>query len=168
MSAALKLYEQLTEAKDDKTRARLIAEAFDELEARFPQLADLATQGHVRESELHLQKEIKEVEGRLQKEIREVEGRLQKEIKEVEGKLQTEIREVEGRLQKEIREVEGKLRKEIREVEGKLRKEIEQIRVEAKALEVRLTQAIHRQTLWVVGAVGTMIGLVRLLDAVIK
>jgi len=29
MSAALQLYEQLTEAGDDKTRARLIAEAFD-------------------------------------------------------------------------------------------------------------------------------------------
>lgn len=95
MSAALRLYEQLTEAKDDKTRARLIAEAFDELEARFPQLADLATQGHVRESELRLQKEIKEV-------------------------------------------------------------------------EVRLTQAIHRQTLWVVSAVGAVAGLIRLLDAVIK
>jgi len=51
--------EQLTETKDDKTRARLIAEAFDELEDRFPQHADLATQGHVRESELRLQKEIK-------------------------------------------------------------------------------------------------------------
>ena len=72
MSAALRLYEQLTEAKDDKTRARLIAEAFDELEDRFPQLADLATQGHVRESELRLQKEIKEVEGRLRKEIEAV------------------------------------------------------------------------------------------------
>ncbi|WP_274607697.1 hypothetical protein [Thiohalocapsa halophila] len=35
MSAALQLYEQLTEAGDDKTRARLIAEAFDALEARF-------------------------------------------------------------------------------------------------------------------------------------
>jgi hypothetical protein len=113
MSAALKLYEQLSEAKDDKTRARLIAEAFDQLEARFPQPADLATQGHVRESELRLQKEIKEVEGRL-------------------------------------------------------RKEIEQIRVEVKALEVRLTQAIHRQTLWVVGAVGAVVGLIRVLEAVIK
>jgi hypothetical protein len=56
MSAALKLYEQLTETTDDKTRARLIAEAFDALETRFPQLFDLATQGHVRESELRLQK----------------------------------------------------------------------------------------------------------------
>jgi hypothetical protein len=124
MSAALRLYEQLSEAKDDKTRARLIAEAFDELETRFPQLADLATQGHVRESELRLQREIKEVEGKLQKEIKEVEGRL--------------------------------------------RKEIEQIRVEIKSLEVRLTQAIHRQTLWLVGAVGAIVGLIRLLDMAFK
>ena len=53
-SAALKLYEQLTEAADDKTRARLIAEAFDALETRFPQIADLATRGDVREGELRL------------------------------------------------------------------------------------------------------------------
>jgi len=124
MSAALRLYEQLTEATDDKTRARVIAEAFDALEARFPQLADLATQGHVRESELRLQKEIKEVEGRLLKEIKELEGRL--------------------------------------------RKEIEQIRLETKALEVRLTQAIHRQTIWIVGAVGAIVGRVRVLDALVK
>jgi len=157
MSAALRLYEQLTEAKDDKTRARLIAEAFDELEARFPQLADLATQGHVRESELRLQKEIKEVEARLQLEIREFEGRLQ-----------LEIRELEGRLQKEIKEVEGRLQKELKELEGRLSREIEQIRLEMKALEVRLTQAIHRQTLWIVGSVGAIVGLVRVLDALIK
>jgi len=142
MSAALRLYEQLTEAKDDKTRARLIAEAFDELEARFPQLADLATQGHVRESELRLQKEIEVV--------------------------RKEIKELEGRLRKEITEAEGRLRKEIAEVEGRLRKEIEQIRLETKALEVRLTQAIHRQTIWIVGAVGAIVGLVRVLDALIK
>jgi len=141
MSAALRLYEQLTEAKDDKTRARLIAEAFDELEDRFPQLADLATQGHVRESELRLQKEIKEAEGRLRKEIVELEGRLRKEIEVV--------------------------RKEIKEVEGRLLKEIEQVRLETKALEVRLTQSIHRQTMWIIGAVGAIVGLVCLLDAMI-
>jgi predicted phage-related endonuclease len=137
MSAALRLYEQLTEAKDDKTRARLIAEAFDELEDRFPQLADLATEGHVRESELRLQKEIKEVEGRLRKEIEVV--------------------------RKEIKEVEGRLRKEIEAV----RKETEQIRLETKTLEVRLTHAMHRQTMWIIGAVGAIVGLVRLLDALI-
>lgn len=79
MSAALKLYTQLTEAPDDKTRARLIADAFDALEARFPQITDLAaTQSHVRESELRLQKEIKEVEARLLKEIKEIEVDLHK------------------------------------------------------------------------------------------
>ena len=98
MSAALKLYEQLTEAPDDKTRARLIAEAFDALESRYPQLADVATQGDVRESELRLQKEIKEV---------------QKEIKEVEGRLRVEIREVEGRLAKEMKQVEVNLMRAI-------------------------------------------------------
>jgi hypothetical protein len=102
MSASLRLYEQLSEAKDDKTRARLIAEAFDELEARFPQLGDLATQGHVRESELRLQQEIKEVEGRLRKEIMEVEGRLRKEIMEVEGRLQKELKSLEVRLTQAI------------------------------------------------------------------
>jgi hypothetical protein len=146
MSAALRLYEQLTEAENDKTRARLIAEAFDELDARFPRLTDLATQESVRDSELRLQKEIKEVEGRLKLEIAEVEGRLKLEIAEVEGRLKLEIAEVEGRLCKEI----------------------EQTRVEIKALEVRLTRSIHRQTLWLVGAVGAIVGLIRLLDVVFQ
>ncbi|MBK1632355.1 hypothetical protein CKO31_16750 [Thiohalocapsa halophila] len=83
MSAALDLYAKLTETSDDKERARLIADAYEALEARFPQLNDLATQGHVRESELRLQKEIKEVEARLQRDIKDVE--LQ--IKQVEVNL---------------------------------------------------------------------------------
>ena len=83
MSAALHLYEQLSEATDDKTRARLIAEAFDALETRFAQITDLSTQGQVRETELLLQKEVREVEGRLQQEIK----RLDLKISEVEGRL---------------------------------------------------------------------------------
>jgi predicted phage-related endonuclease len=141
-AAALHLYRQLTQAGEDEVRAHILAEAFAELEDRYPNLKDIATQGHVRESELRLQKEIKEVEGRLQKEIKEVEFRLQKEIKEVEGRLQKEIREIDARLQKEI----------------------ETVRLEVKNVEVRLTQAIHRHTLWVIGAVGSIIGIIRLLD----
>lgn len=120
MSVALRLYEQLTEAGEDRTRARLIAEAFEELEERYPNLKDVATQGQVRESELRLQKEIKEVEARLKIEIKEVEGKLQKEI--------------------------------------------ETVRLEIKEVEIRLSQAMHRQTLWIIGSVGTIIGLIRLLD----
>jgi hypothetical protein len=114
MSAALHLYEQLTEATDDKTRARLIAEAFDALETRFPQITDLATQGQVRETELRLQKEIREVEGRLQKEIK----RLDLKISEVEGRLQTQIKQVELK----ISEVEGRLRAEIAHIKSDLLK----------------------------------------------
>ncbi len=152
MSAALKLYEQLTEASDDKTRARLIAEAFDALESRYPQLADVATQGDVRESELRLQKEIKEVEGRLRVEIREVEGRLQVEI---------------GQVRKEIKEVEGRLRVEIREVEGRLQVEIGQVRKEIKQVEVNLMRAINAQARWMLGGLAVLGAVFKLADVLI-
>jgi hypothetical protein len=103
--SALHLYEQLTEATDDKTKARIIAEAFGELENRYPNLKDVATEGQVRESELRLQKEIREGELRLQKEIKEVELRLQQEIETV----RLEIKEVELKLSREIRNVEVKV-----------------------------------------------------------
>ncbi|MGZ8249390.1 hypothetical protein [Methylomagnum sp.] len=80
---ALHIYEQLTEAPDERTKAKVIAEAFGQLEERYPHLKEIATQGHVRESELRLQKEIEGV--RL--EIKEVELRLQKEIRTVEVKI---------------------------------------------------------------------------------
>jgi hypothetical protein len=137
MGVALKVYEQLTEAKDDRERAKIIADAFEALEARYP--ADIATQGHVRESELRLQKEIKEVEGRLQKEIESV------------------------RL--EIKQTEGQLRKEMQEIEGGLRKDIESVRLEIREVEVRLVRVLHRQTFWIIGAVGAIVALLRLLDA---
>ncbi|QXP84218.1 hypothetical protein [Methylococcus sp. Mc7] len=138
MSVALRLYEQLTEAGEDKTRAKLIAEAFEHLEDRYPQLKDVATQGQVRETEL----------------------RLQKEIKEVEARLRTEIESI--RL--DMKEIDARLQKEIKEVEATLRLEIEKTRLEIREVEVRLTQAIHRQTLWVVGSVGAVVGLIRLLE----
>ncbi|MDP2834181.1 MAG: DUF1640 domain-containing protein [Pseudomonadota bacterium] len=138
MGVALKLYEQLTEAGEDKERARLIAEAFEKLEERYPELRDMATQGHVRESELRLKIEIAEVEGRLRKEIVAV----QIEIKEVEGRLKIEIAEVEGRL----------------------RKDIAAVQIGLKELDAKMASALHRQTLWVVGSVGAIVGLIRLLD----
>ncbi len=189
MSVALRLFDQLTDAGEDRQRARLIAQAFEELEDRYPELKDIATQGYVRESELRLLKEIeavrleiKQVEAGLRKEIeavrleiKQVEAGLRKEIeavrleiKEIEGKLQKEIKEIEGKLQKEIKEVEGKLQKEIKEVEGKLQKEIEAVRLEIKQVEVRLTQAIHRQTVWVIVAMGSLMGLIRWLDVLLK
>jgi len=85
------------------------------------------------------------------KEARETELRLQKEI---EG-VRLEIKQVEGSLQKEI---EG-VRLEIKQVEGSLGKEI-------KSVELRLTQAMHKQTLWVIGSIGTILAIMRFLDSV--
>jgi len=49
MTSVVALYDALTTAPDERTRARLIAEAFERLEERYPHLADLATKGHLRE-----------------------------------------------------------------------------------------------------------------------
>ena len=178
MGLALRLYEQLTETTDERVRLRLIADAIGELEEGWPRAGEIARSGDVRESELRLQreievvrKEIKEVELTLQKEIKEVELTLQKEIegvrkeiKEVELTLQKEI---EG-VRKEIKEVELTLRKEIKEVELTLRKEIKEVELnlqkEIKDAELRTRKAMHQQTIWLVGAVGTVVGLVKVLD----
>ena len=135
---ALHLYEQLTEATDERAKAKIIAEAFAQMEERYPNLKEVATQGQLRETELRLQKEIKEVEAKLSKEIESV--RL--EIKEVEAKLTVEMKQLEVRLTHDIEQNQ----REIREV------------------EIRLTQTIHRQTLWVIGSVGAVVGGIRLLE----
>ncbi len=99
--SALHIYEQLTDAPDDKTRARIIAEAIGQLEDRYPQLKEVATQPQLRETELRLQKEIKETELRLQKEIKEVEARLSKEIHLLDLKIAentTKIAETKAEL----------------------------------------------------------------------
>lgn len=83
MSVALRLYEQLTEACEDKTRAKVIADAFEQLEERYPHLKEVATQGHLRERELRLPHEIREAESSLQREI----GKVRLDIKAFELKL---------------------------------------------------------------------------------
>jgi len=92
MTSSVALYEALTSAPDDRTRARVIAEAFERLEERYPHLPDLATQGHVRESELRLQKEIEQVRA----ELREAELRLRKDIEQLRADLTLEIERVRG------------------------------------------------------------------------
>ena len=97
MTSVVELYEALTSAEDDRARARVIAEAFERLEDRYPHLPELATQGHLRETELRLQKEIEQV--RL--EIAQVRG----EVEKVRG----ETREIEGRLRLELEKVRGEI-----------------------------------------------------------
>ena len=140
MALALQLYEELTEAPDDKTRARLIANAFERMESRYPQIKDLATQSQARETELRLLHEIKDTEARLKLEIKEVEARLALEIKNVEARLALEIKDVEARLTFEIKDVEARLTLEI-----------EKVRKEFKGQEVKLAEARAELVRWVVG-----------------
>jgi C4-dicarboxylate-specific signal transduction histidine kinase len=105
MTSVVALYDALTTAPDERTRARLIAEAFERLEERYPHLADLATKGHLRETELRLQKEIELVRADLEAKIEQVradlratELRLQKEIQEVRAELKLDIERVRGEV----------------------------------------------------------------------
>ena len=145
---ALHLYRKLHEAQNDDARSHAIAEAFSELEERFPGLKDTATRQNLSETELRLQKEI----DLIRLEIKQVEGNLRKEIEQV----RLEIKQVEGNLRKEIEQV----RLEIEQV----RLEIEKTRTDMKQIELEMAKAMHRQTLWVVGSIGTIIAGIRLLD----
>jgi len=171
---ALHLYEKLNDAPDDKARSKAIVEAFSELEERYPDLKETATKRDLSETELRLQKEIqatkleiKTVEANLQKEIEAT--RL--EIKTVEANLQLEIKAVEANLQLEIKAVEANLQLEIKAVEANLQKgieatrlEIEKNRVEMKQMETNFAQTVHKQTLWIIGAIGSIIMSIRLLE----
>ncbi len=159
MGVALRLYEQLAHAADDQTRIQLLAEAIGQLEEAWPRADQIAQRSDVRESELRLQKEIEIARG----ENRDMELRLQKEIETVRKEIEIvrgENKDMELRLQKDIRAVELSLQKEIKQVEL----QVQEARVEIKATEASLRTAIHRQTLWVVGAVGAVVGLIRVLE----
>lgn len=79
-----------------------------------------------------------------------------RELSETELRLQKEI--VATRL--EIKTVEANLQKEIE----KNRLEIEKTRVEIKQIETNFAQIVHKQTLWIIGAVGSIIMSIRLLE----
>ena len=115
MGYALKIYEAFREYGEEK--ARILAEAFEELEKRYPQILDMATKKDLTETELKLTKEIEEV--RLEVE------QVRKEMKEVELRLQGEIEQV---------------RKELKETELKLTKEIEQVRREISETKASLVK----------------------------
>jgi len=137
----LELYDKLRLAPDEEARARLIAQAFSLLEARYPHLDDLVTTRELSTSELKLIKEIELVRAETEKvrgELKETELRLVKEIEAVRG----EIRETELRLVKEIESVRAetekvrgeteKVRGELKETELRLVKEIEAVRAETE------------------------------------
>jgi vacuolar-type H+-ATPase subunit I/STV1 len=116
MSSAIEFYEALTSAPDERTRARVIAEALERLEDRYPHLPDLATHGHLRETELTLQKEIEQVRAELTEKIEQVRAELKTDIERLRAELKTDIDQVRA----DLRATELRLQKEIEQVRGEI------------------------------------------------
>ncbi len=133
-SSVLDLYDRLRTAPNDEARARIIAEAFEALEERYPHLADMATHTHLRETELRLTKEIEQVRAELKLEIEQVRADLRLEIE----KNRTEIEKVRADLTKEIEQLRADLTKEIEQN----RTEIEKVRADLKV------EIAHTHTAW--------------------
>ena len=83
---------------NEDEKAKLIAEAVEEVAKKFPNLEKLATRDDLEITKLELQKEIKELDIKLTKEIKDSELRLTKEIKE----LDREIKNLDIKFTKEI------------------------------------------------------------------
>ena len=140
MLSNVALYDALATAPDDRARARVIAEAFERLEERYPHLPDLATQGHVRESELRLLKEIEQMRG----ELRATELRLQKEIEQVRADLKASIEQVRADLKASIEQVRADLKADIEQVRADLKADIEQLRADLTLDIERLRSEVAR------------------------
>ncbi|BCX88221.1 hypothetical protein MIN45_P0589 [Methylomarinovum tepidoasis] len=148
-SSVLDLYDRLRTAPNDEARARIIAEAFEALEERYPHLGDMATRTDLGKTELRLVKEIEQVRletETIRSELKETELRLIKEIEQVRTETETvrsELKETELRLIKEIEQVRAEteaVRSELKETELRLIKEIEQVRAETEAVRSELKE----------------------------
>ena len=149
MGTVVELYEALASAPDDRARARLIAEAFERLDERYPHLADLATRQHLRETELRLVKEIEQLRGEVKTDIEQLRGEVKTDIEQLRGETKTEIEQLRG---------------EIREVELRLQKEIVQVRAD---LTLQIERSRNTLLMWLIplmfAQVGAMAALVKLL-----
>jgi hypothetical protein len=84
-----------------------------------------------------------------------------------ETATKSDLSETELRLQKEIqatkleiKTVEANLLKEIEVT----RLEIEKVRSEIRTVETNFAKIVHKQTLWIIGAIGSIIMSIRLLE----
>ncbi len=97
MSLALKVYEAF---KDDEPKARVLAEAFEQLEQRIP--PNIATVEHLRENTRQLELKIESVRREIEQlrgEFQTTRLELEKQIEELRGDFQTTRPEIEKQLQ---------------------------------------------------------------------
>ncbi len=117
-ASVIELYEQLVNAPDERTRARLIAEAISEVDSHYPRLKEVATRHELKETELRLTREI----GQIRLEIEQVRADLSKEIEQVRADLSKEIEQVRADLSKEIEQVRAEVKIGLAQVQSNLLK----------------------------------------------
>lgn len=91
MPSVIDLYERLATAGDDKTRARIIAEAFEALEERYPRLPETATRTYLSETKLRLIKEIEQLKADVKLEIEQLRTEMKVGIERVRADLRVEL-----------------------------------------------------------------------------
>jgi seryl-tRNA synthetase len=145
--SVIDVYEQLLSAPDDKTRARIIATAFERLEDRYPELKDLATATGVRETELRLLKEIEQ--------IRQETQQIRADMHKFEQQVQANMHAMEQQIRKEIEQIradmhqsEQQIRADMHQTELRLQKEIAEVH-----LKIEMTS--KKQVQWMVGSFFT-------------
>ena len=89
---SLRIYERLLKAPNEETKALIIAEAFKELELRYPNLANTATRQDLSQTEYQLKLEIEKTHVKIE----QIRADLTKEIE----KNNTKIEEVRADLTK--------------------------------------------------------------------
>jgi len=107
--STIDLYEELSSAPNDRARAKIIAKAFDEVESRYPNLANTATTQQLSETELRLQLQIEQVRAELSKDIEQVRAELSKDIEQIRADLSKDIEQIRA----EVVQVRADLSREI-------------------------------------------------------
>ena len=137
-SVALKLYQGLTDAGEDKKKAKIFATAFEELEQRYPEVKDLATGAQLTETSLLLQKEIQA----MGSQHTETSLLLQKEIQN----NRSQLTEKSLLLQKEMKEIEYNSQKDMKEIESNLKLAMSEIQKEMQENKIEMLKSISQQT----------------------
>ena len=159
--SVIDVYEQLLSAPDDKTRARIIATAFERLEDRYPELKDLATATGVRETELRLLKEIEQIRQETQQiraDMHKFEQQVNADMHQSEQQIRADVHKFEQQIQANMHAMEQQIRKDIEQI----RQETQQIRADMHQTELRLQKEIaevnlkiemtsKKQVQWMVG-----------------
>ncbi len=87
----------------------------------------------------------------------------QSDVRESGRRLLGEREQVKG----EAKTIELNLTKQIEPLRGDNQRQLEQLRTETKTIEVGLRRAIHRRIVWIVAAVGAVVGLIRVVNDIL-